>query len=51
MLRLEPTGEAGQRPGQMPEDSHAAPPLATSAITRRPAPAALPRLLRRGRKG
>ncbi|MCL7494944.1 hypothetical protein M8I34_26590 [Streptomyces sp. MCA2] len=51
VLRLEPTGEAGQRPGQMPEDSHAAPPLATSAITRRPAPAALPRLLRRGRKG
>lgn len=51
VLRLEPTGEAGQRPGAMPDESHAAPPLATSAITRRPVPAALPKLLRRGRKG
>ncbi|MFE0380448.1 hypothetical protein ACFW1M_33910 [Streptomyces inhibens] len=51
VLRLEPTGEAPQRPGRMPQESHAAPPLATSATTRRPAPAALPKLLRRGRKG
>ncbi|MFF8783837.1 hypothetical protein [Streptomyces sp. NPDC015125] len=51
VLRLEPTGETVQRPGQMPEDSHAAPPLATPAITRRPMPASLPKLLRRGRKG
>lgn len=52
VLRLEPTGqEAEQRPGRMPEVSHAAPPLASAAITRRPVPAALPKLLRRGRKG
>ncbi|QIK06727.1 hypothetical protein G7Z12_12395 [Streptomyces sp. ID38640] len=51
VLRLEPTGDTAQRPGQMPEESHAAPPLASSAITRRPVPAALPKLLRRGRKG
>ncbi|MEW9516708.1 hypothetical protein [Streptomyces tubercidicus] len=51
VLRLEPTGETTQRPGQMPAESHAVPPLATSAITRRPVPAALPKLLRRGRKG
>ncbi|MEE4421763.1 hypothetical protein [Streptomyces bugieae] len=52
VLRLEPAGApAVQRPGLMPEDSHAAPPLASPAITRRPIPAALPKLLRRGRKG
>ncbi|MFJ9416025.1 hypothetical protein ACIRPT_17855 [Streptomyces sp. NPDC101227] len=52
VLRLEPCGaEAAQRPGRMPAESHAAPPLATPATTRRPAPAALPKLLRRGRKG
>ncbi|GAA2578211.1 hypothetical protein [Streptomyces tubercidicus] len=51
VLRLEPTGETTQRPGRMPAESHAVPPLATSAITRRPVPAALPKLLRRGRKG
>ncbi|UQA93253.1 ferredoxin reductase domain-containing protein [Streptomyces halobius] len=51
VLRLEPTGETEQRPGAMPDDSHAAPPLSTPAVTRRPAPAALPKLLRRGRKG
>ncbi|SEB59054.1 hypothetical protein SAMN05428945_0544 [Streptomyces sp. 2224.1] len=51
VLRLEPTGAAEQRPGRMPDGSHAAPPLASPAITRRPVPAALPKLLRRGRKG
>lgn len=52
VLRLEPSGDgAAQRPGRMPEGSHAAPPLASAAITRRPVPAALPKLLRRGRKG
>ncbi|MFE3646594.1 MULTISPECIES: hypothetical protein [unclassified Streptomyces] len=51
VLRLTPAGEAVQRPGLMPDDSHAAPPAASPAITRRPAPAALPKLLRRGRKG
>ncbi|MFE5736475.1 hypothetical protein [Streptomyces celluloflavus] len=51
VLRLEPVGPAGQRPGAMPEESHAAPPLPSPALTRRPVPAALPKLLRRGRKG
>ncbi|BCK68767.1 hypothetical protein CP981_25595 [Streptomyces platensis] len=51
VLRLEPTGETTQRPGQMPDESHAAPAPASPAITRRPVPAALPKLLRRGRKG
>ncbi|MEV0372959.1 hypothetical protein AB0I10_24565 [Streptomyces sp. NPDC050636] len=51
VLRLEPTGAAEQRPGAMPDGSHAVPPLPTPATTRRPAPAALPKLLRRGRKG
>ncbi|AJT64576.1 hypothetical protein [Streptomyces chattanoogensis] len=52
VLRLEPAaGEAHQRPGTMPQESHAAPPLPSPAITRQPIPAALPKLLRRGRKG
>ncbi|MFF2808902.1 hypothetical protein ACFVT2_17310 [Streptomyces sp. NPDC058000] len=51
VLRLTPAGETVQRPGRMPDDSHAVPPLASPAITRRPVPAALPKLLRRGRKG
>ena len=52
VLRLEPAeGEALQRPGRMPEESHAARPPASPALTRRPIPAALPKLLRRGRKG
>ncbi|MFE7315194.1 hypothetical protein ACFU7T_19245 [Streptomyces sp. NPDC057555] len=57
VLRLAPAGEAVQRPGRMPDGSHAEPPLASPATTRRPAPAALPKLLRRaakagrGRKG
>lgn len=51
VLRLTPTGEAEQRPGRMPDGSHAAPPPASPAITRRPVPAALPKLLRRGRRG
>ncbi|GAA3181285.1 MULTISPECIES: hypothetical protein [Streptomyces] len=51
VLRLEPVGDATQRPGQMPDDSLAAPALPSPAITLRPMPAALPKLLRRGRKG
>ncbi|MFI9047495.1 hypothetical protein [Streptomyces sp. NPDC053427] len=52
VLRLEPVGEeAAQRPGRMPDTSHAAPPLASPALTRQPIPAALPKLLRRGRRG
>ncbi|MYT31631.1 MULTISPECIES: hypothetical protein [unclassified Streptomyces] len=51
VLRLTPAGGAEQRPGRMPDGSHAAPPLPSPALTRRPVPAALPKLLRRGRKG
>ncbi|MFE6689509.1 hypothetical protein ACFVFQ_23900 [Streptomyces sp. NPDC057743] len=51
VLRLVPAGETVQRPGRMPDDSGAEPPLASPALTRRPVPAALPKLLRRGRKG
>ncbi|MEU3708914.1 hypothetical protein [Streptomyces catenulae] len=51
VLRLEPVGGAEQRPGAMPDEAHAVPPLPSPAITRRPVPAALPKLLRRGRKG
>ncbi|MEI5006444.1 hypothetical protein RB196_02935 [Streptomyces sp. PmtA] len=47
VLRLEPRESTTQHP----EGSLAAAPLPTAATTRRPAPAALPRLLRRGRKG
>ncbi|MDK1476270.1 hypothetical protein QNO07_23095 [Streptomyces sp. 549] len=50
VLRLEPAGEAEQRPGDMPATSTAAVPLPTPATTSRLAPAALPRLLLRGRK-
>ncbi|GGO85885.1 hypothetical protein GCM10012280_20710 [Wenjunlia tyrosinilytica] len=51
VLRLEPTGPLAEGPQSMPSSAHAAPPVASAATTRRPAPAALPRLLtRRGRK-
>ncbi|MCZ7458139.1 hypothetical protein [Streptomyces sp. WMMC940] len=46
VLRLEPRGSSTDHP----EDALAAVPLPTPATTRRPVPAALPRLLRRGRK-
>ncbi|TLQ43919.1 hypothetical protein [Streptomyces marianii] len=46
VLRLEPRGSSTDHPA----DSLAAVPLPTPATTRRPVPAALPRLLRRGRK-
>ncbi|MGW7354777.1 hypothetical protein [Streptomyces sp. NPDC054784] len=45
VLRLETAGVPGERPGAMSDGSHAAAPLPTPATTRRPAPAALPRLL------
>ncbi|MEU9763688.1 hypothetical protein [Streptomyces sp. NPDC047985] len=47
VLRLVP-GEVRTR---MPDGSLAAAPLPTPATTRRPVPAGLPRLLKRGRKG
>ncbi|MEU6097350.1 hypothetical protein [Streptomyces sp. NPDC047079] len=46
VLRLEPRG--GTVP--LPSDSQAAPPPPSPAVTRRPIPAALPRLLRRKRR-
>lgn len=45
VLRLEPAGDLAERPGAMPEGSHAAQPMRTPATTRRPIPAGLPRLL------
>lgn len=50
VLRLEPVGAAVQRPGAMPDGSHAAPPMPSPAVTRRPIPAGLPKLLLRRRK-
>ncbi|MGW2690444.1 hypothetical protein [Streptomyces sp. NPDC001296] len=46
VLRLEPRGETLP----LPSDSQAAPPPPSPAVTRRPIPAALPRLLRRKRR-
>ncbi|WP_338932071.1 hypothetical protein WEB32_22380 [Streptomyces netropsis] len=48
VLRIEPNGETGE----LPDGSLAARPLPTSATTRQPMPAALPKLLRKalGRK-
>ncbi|MGK5629960.1 hypothetical protein [Streptomyces sp. URMC 123] len=46
VLRLEPLGETSA----LPDGSLAEPPLPTPATTRRPIPAALPKLLRRGRR-
>lgn len=47
VLRLTP----GEFRTELPDGSLAAPPLPTSATTRRPVPTGLPRLLKRGRKG
>ncbi|MFJ9678677.1 hypothetical protein ACIRP2_11530 [Streptomyces sp. NPDC101194] len=47
VLRLTP----GAFRTELPDGSLAAAPLPTSATTRRPVPAGLPRLLKRGRKG
>jgi hypothetical protein len=53
VLRLVPADGPVQGPGALPEDSHAAAPLPTTATTREPIPAALPRLLfgRKRRRG
>jgi hypothetical protein len=45
VLRLVPQGPSVERPGAMPEVAHTAAPVPTGATTRRPIPAALPRLL------
>ncbi|MGW8378691.1 hypothetical protein [Streptomyces sp. ODS28] len=50
VLRLEPDGEPDQKPGAMPDDSHAAVPLGSPATTREPRPGGLPRLLFRRRR-
>ncbi|GGX90339.1 hypothetical protein [Streptomyces hiroshimensis] len=47
VLRLEPSGATAA----LPDTALAARPLPTPATTRRPMPAALPKLLRRGRRG
>ncbi|MFD9126726.1 hypothetical protein [Kitasatospora sp. NPDC059571] len=51
VLRLAPAGPLGERPGAMPEQSHAAAPMPTPATTRRPIPAGLPKLLLKRRRG
>lgn len=51
VLRLEPAGPLAERPGAMPEGSHAAAPMPSPATTRRPIPAGLPKLLLKRRKG
>ncbi|MGW6919171.1 hypothetical protein ACWGB8_35955 [Kitasatospora sp. NPDC054939] len=45
VLRLEPVGPLTERPGAMPDGSHATAPMPTPATTRQPIPAGLPRLL------
>ncbi|GAA4675002.1 hypothetical protein GCM10023347_31680 [Streptomyces chumphonensis] len=50
ILRLAPDGEPVEAPGAMPSAAVAAPPVPTPATTRRPVPAALPRLLRGKRR-
>jgi hypothetical protein len=50
VLRLEPAGPATESPGAMPDDGGAAAPVPTPATTRRPIPAALPRLLMRRKR-
>ncbi|MEV6011477.1 hypothetical protein AB0M29_32260 [Streptomyces sp. NPDC051976] len=52
VFRLTPRGAPVESPGAMPDGSGAAVPVVTSATTRRPIPAGLPRLLlrRRGRR-
>ncbi|CAM5475770.1 hypothetical protein AB0F92_02280 [Kitasatospora aureofaciens] len=45
VLRLQPAGALTERPGAMPDGSHAARPMPTPATTRRPIPAGLPKLL------
>ncbi|WP_407913533.1 hypothetical protein [Kitasatospora sp. NE20-6] len=51
VLRLEPSGPLTERPGAMPDAPHTAAPMPSPATTRRPAPAGLPRLLLKRRKG
>ncbi len=50
VLRLEPAGPLTEQPGAMPEESHSAVPMPSSATTRRAIPAGLPKLLLKRRK-
>ena len=50
VFRLTPQGEPFEHPGAMPSGSGAAAPVPTTATTRRPIPAGLPRLLARRRR-
>jgi hypothetical protein len=50
VFRLVPEGLPAEHPGAMPAGSGAAVPPPSSAVTRRPIPAGLPRLLARRRK-
>jgi hypothetical protein len=50
VFRLTPAGPVPERPGAMPETSGAAAPATTTATTRGPAPAGLPKLLARRRR-
>ncbi|MFJ2953035.1 hypothetical protein OG896_12675 [Streptomyces sp. NBC_00669] len=50
VFRLAPTGSVPEHPGAMPDTSGAVAPVATSATTRSPAPAGLPKLLARRRR-
>ena len=45
VLRFVPAGGSSQRPGALPADAHTAAPVPTPATTRKPVPAALPKLL------
>jgi hypothetical protein len=45
VLRLVPQGLSVERPGAMPDSAHTAAPAPTHATTRRPIPAALPKLV------
>lgn len=51
LYRLTPEGSPTEFPGAMPTGSGAAAPVPTPATTRRPVPAALPRLLARRSRG
>jgi hypothetical protein len=50
LFRLAPAGTPSEHPGAMPDASGAAVPVPTSATTRQPAPAGLPKLLARRRR-
>lgn len=50
VLRLEPAGDLTEKPGAMPDGSHAAVPMPSPVTTRKPIPAGLPKLLFKRRK-